>query len=156
MTRKEAIRQTQQADTLRSLGFTTDEAEQLRRISMTLQRWHERECGTAHGCIERDETGRTFWLNSMTGRRYPTPDRETGALKRLKRIIATRNARITDDSSADAERHIHATCHAKLVGVVDAHIQTDPRGCALYILRPGDVPDGADPDAYYSRGIAVY
>ena len=153
MTRKEAIRQTQQADTLRSLGFTTDEAEQLRRISMTLRRWHERECGTDRGCIERDETtGRTFWINSMTGRRYPTPDRETGARKRLKRIIATRNARITDDSSADAERHIHA----KLVGVVDAYIQTDPRRCALYILRPGDVPDGGDPSAYYSRGIAVY
>ncbi len=138
MTRKEAIRQTQQADTLRSLGFTTDEAEQLRRVSMTLQRWHERECGTAHGCIERDETtGRTYWLDSMTGRRYPTPDRETGARKRLAHIVAVRNARTT---TAD----------------VSAYIQTDPRGCALYILRPGDVPDGAYPDAYYSRGIAVY
>lgn len=138
MTRKEAIRQTQQADTLRSLGFTTDEAEQLRRISMTLRRWHERECGTDGGCIERDETtGRTFWLNSMTGWRYPVPDRETGARKRLAHIVAARNARTTTAG-------------------VSAYIQTDPRGCALYILRPGDVPDGADPAAYYSSGIAVY
>jgi hypothetical protein len=37
-----------------------------------------------------------------------------------------------------------------------AYVQTDPRGAALYVLRPGDVPDGADVSAYYSRGIAVY
>jgi len=155
MTRKEAIRQTQQADTLRSLGFTTDEAEQLRRISMTLQRWHERECGTAHGCIERDETtGRTFWLNSMTGRRYPTPDRETGALKRLRGIVRDRNQRalaVVPEADTLSEDIANAFDYS-----VTAYIQTDPRGCALYILRPGDVPDGADQDAYYSRGIAVY
>ena len=27
---------------------------------------------------------------------------------------------------------------------------------SLYILRPGDVPDGAGVDGYYSRGVAVY
>ena len=26
---------------------------------------------------------------------------------------------------------------------------------ALYILRPGDVPEGCQADAYYSRGIIV-
>ncbi len=31
-----------------------------------------------------------------------------------------------------------------------AYIQTDPRGCALYILPPGITDDN------YSRGIAVY
>ncbi len=36
------------------------------------------------------------------------------------------------------------------------YVQGDPRGCALYILRPGDVPEGAEVDRYYSRGIAVY
>jgi hypothetical protein len=39
---------------------------------------------------------------------------------------------------------------------LSAYIQGDPRGAALYILRPGDVPAGADVDAYYSCGIAVY
>jgi hypothetical protein len=33
--------------------------------------------------------------------------------------------------------------------------QGDPRGCALYVLRPGDVPEGKSADAYYSRGIPV-
>ena len=36
------------------------------------------------------------------------------------------------------------------------YIQTDPRGAALYLLRPGDMPEGADPAAYYRRGICVY
>jgi len=140
MTRIEAMRQTMQENTLLRLGFTQDEAEKLRRISMTLHRWHERECGTDGGCIERDEaTGKAFWLNSMTGRRYPVQDRETGARKRLAAILATRNARTTG-----AEWHL------------TAYVQTDPRGAALYILRPGDVPEGKGADAYYSRGLCVY
>lgn len=156
MTRKEAIRQTAQTDTLIRLGFTRDEAESLRRISLRLRSWHERECGIDGGCIERDEAGRAFWHNSYSGRLTPIRDLETGARKRLDAIILRRNERITHDSSADAERHIHATCHAKLAGVVSAYVQTDPRGCALYILRPGDVPAGQDAGSYYSRGIAVY
>ena len=39
---------------------------------------------------------------------------------------------------------------------LQSYVQGDPRGAALYLLRPGDVPAGADADAYYSRGVAVY
>ena len=47
-----------------SLGFTADEVAALRRISMTLRRWHELECGTDGGVIERDEaTGKPYWVN---------------------------------------------------------------------------------------------
>ena len=56
MTRKEAERQAHMFRALDTLGFTRTEAEQLRRISMTLHRWHELECGTDRGAIERDET----------------------------------------------------------------------------------------------------
>ena len=84
------------------------------------------------------------------------PDREAGAKKRLQSIIERRNARITDDHSRDAELNIHATCHAKLSGVVSTYIQTDPRGAALYIIRPGDDPAGADVAVYYTRGVCVY
>lgn len=145
MTKQEAMRQTHQEDALIGLGFTNAEAEQLRRISMTLHRWHERECGTDNGCIERDETtNKTYWLNSMSGRRYPIPDRETGARKRLERIVQARNQRY---ASADPATGPNKVRH---------YIQGDPRGAALYILRPGDVPDGADINSYYSRGIVVY
>lgn len=148
MTRKEAIRQTIQNDVLRSLGFTQDEAEKLRRISMTLHRWHERECGLDNGCIERDEeTGKAYWLNSYTGKRWPIADRETGAKRRLAQIVdACNKARLThmtDGKMTPAEG-------------LSYYIQTDPRGAALYILRPGDVPAGCPVDGYYSRGICVY
>lgn len=138
--RKEWERITRQDDVLRSLGFTQGESEKLRRISMTLQRWHELECGTDRGCIERendDGTGRAYWRNSYTDRRYPIPDRETGARNRLMRIIADHGMRAGNKK-------------------LRAYVQGDPRGAALYIIRPGDVPEGGDVNAYYSRGICVY
>lgn len=40
---------------LNNLGFSTTEADSLRRIAITLHNWHEKECGMDNGCIERDE-----------------------------------------------------------------------------------------------------
>ena len=113
-------------------GIAHDDAMALRRIAMALHNWHEQECGDDYGCIERDEvTGRPHWLNSWTMCRHPIADRETGALKRLNIIMAK-------------------------YPTLSAYVQGDPRGAALYILRPGDVPDGEDVDSYYSRGLPVY
>ncbi len=141
MNKREFERLTRQLDVLQGLGFTRDEADKLRRISMTLHRWHELECGIDGGCIERDEsTGRAMWRNEYSGKAWPIADRETGALKRLAAIIAARNASLPNLAIAP----------------VSTYIQGDPRGAALYILRPGDVPEGADVGAYYSRGICVY
>jgi len=151
MTRKEAMRQNAQADTLRSLGFTAEEAEELRRISMALRRWHEAECGTDHGCIEYDDDqqdGKAYWLSSVTGRRLPIPNRGAGARRRLAQIIQARNERVAVAASLDRVLDRR--------GAVRAYIQTDPRGAALYIIRPDDVPAGQPVDAYYSRGICVY
>jgi hypothetical protein len=115
-----------------SLGFTETDARALRRIAMHLHRWHELECGVDGGGVERDEaTGRCYWYSAYTARRTPTPDRETGALKRLAALMAG---------------------YAPLA----YYVQGDPRGCAIYVLRPGDVPDGKEVESYYSRGVAVY
>lgn len=143
MTRKEAERQTRQADTLRSLGFTQDEAEALRRISITLHRWFEHEC---NGAIQRDETtDRPYWYNTDTGRKIGVvPDLEKGAMQRLKAIVDARNDRVMLASSR------------VLLHPLTFYIQGDPRGAVLYIIRPGDVPEGADVGGYYSRGICVY
>lgn len=125
---------------LLSLGISLDDAYALRRISMTLNRWFELECGSEHGAIERDEkTGIPYWYNANSRylqandlRAYRrVPDREAGAEKRLKAIMAR-------------------------YPTLSAYIQGDCRGASLYILRPGDVPAGADVGSYYSRGIAVY
>jgi|SRR3990167_4393809 len=130
MNRKEAERRTRQSDTLCNLGFTSDEADNLRRISNTLRLWFEHEC---NGLIQRNEdTDKPYLYNVYINKRmYATPDREKGAMKRLARIM---------------------TNHAPLT----YYIQDDCRGASLYIIRPGDVPKGADVDAYYSRGICVY
>lgn len=123
-------------------GIAHEDALALRRISMTLHRWHELECGDGNEwnswAIEReneDGTGRPFMVTypHRTGnpRRHLIPDRESGALRRLRKIMARYPS-------------------------LGFYVQGDPRGAALYILRPGDVPEGADADAYYSRGVAVY
>lgn len=119
---------------LQNLGFTYEEAAQLRRIEMTLQRWGEAECGDSNGsCIERDEeTGkpfRTYETGNGKRGRYPVADREAGAKRRLAAIMAG---------------------HKSLI----AYHQGDCRGCNLYILRKKDL--GADTlDQVYSRGLAV-
>ena len=120
---------------LMALGIEYQDAHALRRISMTLHRWHELECGTDRGAIERDEkTGACYWYNANA--RYLDPhdprsrsrvaDRETGAHKRLAAIMAR---------------------YPNLA----PYIQGDPRGASLYICKPEDVR--AD---QYTRGVAVY
>jgi len=149
MTKYKAEQRHRTYSALISLGFTFDECEKMRRISLTLRRWFELECGDgndwADWAIERDENGegRPFMVthyhprNGTPARTTKTPvaDRETGARKRLAAIIQGRNERAS--------------------GLVSTYIQGDPRGAALYILRPGDIPDGAEPCQYYSRGLCL-
>jgi hypothetical protein len=139
-------------DSIRALcniGIAYDDAVALRRISMTLHRWHELECGLGNdfaswsiargrkdtgGAFEYDESGAPYIErhdHSDKASYSRIPDRERGAQKRLAKIMAR-------------------------YPTLSAYVQTDPRGAALYILRPGDVPAGEDVNAYYSRGIAVY
>lgn len=119
---------------LKRAGITERDALALRRIAMQLHHWHELECGIDAGGVERDEvTGKCTWYNSRTGTRSPCADRETGALKRLGKIMAGYKR-----------------------SALSFYVQSDPRGASLYILRAGDVPKGEDVSAYYSRGLAVY
>ena len=133
-------------DALRAAGIAYEDATALRRISMTLHRWHELECGDANGnAVERgwlengvlcySDHGKPYLTydrgsNGKRGYTPPIPDRERGALRRLDKIMA------------------------RYPGFA-AYVQGDPRGCALYILRPGDVPADATADSCYNRGIAV-
>jgi hypothetical protein len=131
---------------LQNAGIDRDDAWALRRISMTLHRWHELECGTDSSCIVRgkwDKESATFIYDdngaphfeyaggSGRARYSKTRDDERGALKRLAGIMAR-------------------------YPTLTSYVQTDPRGAALYILRPGDVREGASVDSCYINGIAVY
>lgn len=134
---------------LEKLGISYRDAVELRRISMTLHRWHELECGDANDIaswtitrgrktkdgFEHDENGEAYeerHVHSENRARYTRiADRERGALKRLAKIMAG-------------------------YPTLSAYVQGDPRGASLYILKPGDVPAGENVDSYYSRGVAVY
>jgi hypothetical protein len=124
---------------LGKLGLDYDEAQALRRISMTLQRWGELECGDGNDycswSIERDEvTDKPYMVtypHNGKSRRSPVADREKGALKRLQAIMSK---------------------YPEFI----AYHQTDPRGCAVYLVRKSDVPEGTDIASVYNRGIAVY
>jgi hypothetical protein len=127
---------------LEQLGIERSDALALRRISMTLHRWHELECGDGNdyaswtiargrkvnGSFEHDENGDSYLeyhSHKENKARYSRiPDRERGALKRLRKIMAN-------------------------YPTLTPYVQGDPRGASLYILRPDDVGD-------YSRGVAVY
>lgn len=121
-------------------GVAYHHALELIRISRALRRWYERECGTGNGCIERDEkTGLPYWYNAEARYLLPNdpraysriPDLEKGALTRLDKVM-----REYPDMTA--------------------YVQSDPRGCALFIVRPGDLREGQDIETCYDRGIAVY
>lgn len=127
---------------LGSLGFSYQEANQLRRIATTLRRWYELECGAGNSTctvsIERNEkTDQPFKriqfqtaAGGWADQRYPIADREKGALNRLSKLMALRPE-------------------------LTHYVQTDPRGAALYILRRSDV-NGHEIEQVYNRGIAVY
>lgn len=145
---REAMRRSNTVNALAEHGLGVDDFEALRRISMTLHRWHELECGDSNNyaswAIERDgdePDSKPFMVRHYHGHtggnpkdaisRTPIADRETGARKRLAAIMSR-----------------HPT--------LQAYVQGDPRGCALYIIRPSDVIEGSSIDSYYSRGIAIY
>ena len=143
MTRKEFRETHGMICRLMSAGILNEDAYALRRIAMTLHRWHELECGDsnewASWAIERDgdePDSKPYMVrhsHAKEGRttRTAIPDRETGARKRLAKIMAR-------------------------YPTLGFYIQGDPRGAPLYIMRPGDVPEGQCVDVYYSRGVAVY
>lgn len=130
MNRKQAERFVWLSNALGKLGMSAVEINILLRAERTLGRWATDEC---NGDIQRDGDdgeGKPFRVYGRNHEhRYAIADREAGALRRVSEIC---------------RRH----------GVTFYH-QGDPRGCALYIIRKGDVPKGCDVGAYYSNGLAV-
>jgi hypothetical protein len=128
-------------ETMGTLGFTADETAALLKAERALHRWAEMECGTGDDrmtvSIERDEeTGKPFRRVQYMGgrgwvdRREPCRDMESAALRNIRALFSGKST-------------------------LAFYHQGDPRGCALYVLRPNDVPAGESADSYYSRGIAV-
>lgn len=129
MTASEKTREVLNALESRGVKATFAQAETLRRAEMVLHRWAEMECGDGNDweswSIERDEkTGKPFLVtypHKGETRRRAIPDREKGALRRVREVCAE----------------------------IGAHFyhQTDPRGCALYVspepIKDNDYTNGA-------------
>lgn len=148
-----------------SCGLTYAHAVAVRRIALTLHRWYELEFGYSNESCSwaivrgkaakrefyrdpvtqapvwrtvsefvHDENGIPYlerhYHNENKARHSRIPDRERGALKRLNAIMAQYPA-------------------------LRYYLQTDPRGGTLYLIRPGDVPEGKEVGAYYNRGVFV-
>ena len=143
MTKREREEQQFMLNRLQNAGIDPADLQPLRRISMTLRRWFELECGTGTDSVsesvEHDEqTDKPYkriqymgagnkWIDKL----YPIADKEKGAIKRL-----------------DVFR-------AKYPALV-FYVQTDPRGCALYAVPVSSIREGEDVACIYNRGIAIY
>lgn len=119
------------------VGLSYSQTETIRKASMALSRWCEREC---NGEVERDERTNLVYhfydVHTITGWKresYRVPDRETGAKRRIDAIL---------DSAAPDWAWYY---------------QTDPHGCAVYLYRKADLAEGQDINSVYSSiGIAIY
>ena len=111
-------------------GITWTDYCALAREEHRLQRWAEEEC---NGTIQRDEeTGKCFryWPDHPTMRPVPTPDRETGSLKRCEEIAAR-------------------------YGLKFYH-QGDPRGCQVHVYRESDLQGSDIRSIYPTQAHAIY
>lgn len=147
MTKREREQREWMQAAVERLGFTAAEFHTLRRISMTLHRWHEHEC---NGNIQReggDGEGKPRWFSNYSlehdtkPKGHRIPDRERGAMKRLEGIIKARNTRWQG--------------HPGSPGVVIPYVQGDPRGAALYLVTTEQLR-GDSIESCYTRGIAIY
>lgn len=107
---------------MKTLDVGFDAIYQLRRDSMRLRRWFERECGDSNyynsWCVVREPDGKTYLeIIPHTGKRrmQRIPDAETGARKRIEAICK--------------EEGLHF------------YIQGDCRGYALYLSRDPSICD---------------
>lgn len=151
---------------LKGLGISSDDALALRRISMTLHRWHELECGDSneHGswCIVRGHAPKREF--------YRDPETQRGMWRDVGSFV------YDDNGAPYMERHFHREngprynripdrergALKRLVKIIKrypalaSYVQGDPRGAALYVIPWRDVPEGRTLDTCYSSGVAIH
>jgi hypothetical protein len=119
-------------------GLSPEDVAALVRCEGVLHRWAEAECGGggeyASWAIERDEETdrpyRVIYPHNGASYRNPVPDRERGAVALVVSILESYPG-------------------------LRFYLQTDPRGCALYIYREGDQGLDSIRSCYSSVGLAM-
>lgn len=131
-TESKTLRTLRLAQSLECFKLLPDDIAKLLRIEKKLRRWHELQCGADAGHVEEvGEEGSGNWeFVNRHGHRSPIRNATEQARKTL-------NAFKTVDPD------------------LLFYVQTDPRGCALYLLKKSQVESGEDVNAVYSRGVAI-
>ena len=127
------------ANTMAALGphgMTAENLAQCYRLERALRKWHELECGTADGGVEYDDVDDGELLPTCTFYRPRTGTRSK--FKNQYPVLMRRLERLRADMPS-----------------ITFYVQGDPRGAALYALRPGDVPVGEDVNSWYTRGVCL-
>src|ERR1017187_1501018 len=107
-------------------------ANELIKISRSLSRFAEHLC---NGTIQENEDGKTY------SRYYETRDGEHHRIGGASDRYKTAEKRITQILEGTGKAF---------------YIQTDPRGCALYLYDPKEVSPEKIDQVYVTRGLAVY
>lgn len=157
-------------DALRAAGISYEDATALRRISMTLHRWHEMECGDGnqHGSwaivrgskVKRDSMGAPLdgGPNDVS---FVYDDYGAPFLEHHHYLHGKGKDYVSYTRLADRERGALQRLDKIMTRYPDfaSYVQGDPRGCALYIVpKTGLFSANPTPEylsANYSRGIAV-
>jgi hypothetical protein len=149
-----------------AIGIAYQDALALRRVAMTLHRWHELESGDGndHGswAIVRGHKTSTREMTDqgLNVRRdhFEHDDDGKPYLEHHHYLHGHGVDYVSHEKLPDREKGAQkrlGKLMARYPGFV-AYVQGDPRGASLYVLRPSDVPADGKVDSVYSRGVAVY
>ena len=116
---------TTQAKRAKHLGLSAYRYRALVQLSKQLHKWHEDEC---NGFIQYDEDDQQYYRYTRDGYGCPVrrvrsiPDRESAWLEEARR-------------------------HATAAGC-EVYLQTDPRGCPLYLYKQSDLDAALERSEY--------
>jgi hypothetical protein len=131
-TESKTLRTLRLAQRLAHFKLSPDDIAKLLRIEKKLRRWHELQCGVEAGHVEEvggEGSGKWEFVNRHGNR---SPIRDPG-------------------KQADKALNVFTAENPDLF----FYVQTDPRGCALYLLKKSDAQSGEKLGSVYCRGVAI-
>lgn len=173
MNKHEQLQRQRMSERLNALGFSDAECQTLRRISMTLSRWGERECGDGSDWgLERDD--QDWVVCSICGKKSYVEDCHAAGVKCheckrshcfINRYKSTGKPFLVYHGpgkprrpipTADREKGALTRLSRLMAGHPGclAYHQPDCRGAAVYILTKEQLTGPVD--SCYTNGIAVF
>lgn len=140
MTKREWEQRQHQERALATLGITPEDAARLRRISSSLRNSFEFSCCYDESQAAQEKRSR----------------REENLEAKARQIVAEAWAEANPQPECRQTEILRAA--SMLPKAPAVYVQTDPRGCALYVVPAETIArfPGQPLDSIYSQGIAVY